>query len=132
MMIGIGIDICQICRIKKTVSFFGERFLTRIYTEAEKQYCFRRHNWNYQALAARFAAKEALYKALPAYFQPHIQWLDIQVDRLPGGQPALQFSSPIQTLVDQNQWKIWLSLTHEKDYALAVVAIEKPGHCSAV
>jgi phosphopantetheine--protein transferase-like protein len=63
MVIGIGIDIIEIERIKKSIDTYGDSFLNKIYTKNELDYCLAKHN-KYQHLAARFAAKEAIYKAL--------------------------------------------------------------------
>ncbi|MBP7461339.1 MAG: holo-ACP synthase [Candidatus Delongbacteria bacterium] len=127
MLIGLGIDICRIDRIRLSVERFGDRFLNRIFTKAEIESCYRARACIYQSLAARFAGKEALYKALPPHIQPQIQWLDIQIERGKSTSPVIHFSAPFQSIIDQNQWKIWLTLTHEKEYAVAAVVIESSG-----
>lgn len=63
MVLGIGIDIIEIDRIKETIEKYGERFLNKVYTKDELDYCLKKNN-KFQHLAARFAAKEAVFKAM--------------------------------------------------------------------
>src|ERR1700753_4211461 len=90
MIVGSGIDLVEIARIEQSVERFGERFLNRIYTSAEKPYCLRKRRAA-ESLAARFAAKEAGAKALGTGISRGVHWLEIEVTREPGGRPALRF-----------------------------------------
>ena len=78
MIIGVGIDIIEIERIKKSVDKLGSKFLDKIYTELEKQYSLSKAN-KYQHLAARFAAKEAIIKALSSIYNEGFRWKDIEI-----------------------------------------------------
>src|SRR6188508_553371 len=88
MIIGIGIDVIQNDRIGQSIQKFGARFLNRIYTEGEQEYCARCANPAIH-FAARFAAKEAAFKALGTGWAAGVKWKDIDVQRLASGQPEL-------------------------------------------
>src|SRR5579862_1422983 len=90
MIVGSGIDMVEVGRIQKSVDRFGKRFLDRLYTGAEQEYCLRKRNAA-ESLAARFAAKEAGAKALGTGISRGVNWLEIEVVRYPGGRPALRF-----------------------------------------
>src|SRR6267142_5916872 len=90
MIVGTGIDLVEIGRIKRSVERFGERFLDRIFTAAEKAYCLQKKNAA-ESLAARFAAKEAGAKALGTGISRGVNWLEIEVLREPGGRPTIAF-----------------------------------------
>ncbi|MCP2604633.1 holo-ACP synthase [Candidatus Aminicenantes bacterium AH-873-B07] len=110
---GIGIDIIEVERIAKV---FGKnkKFLFRIFTQKEINYCLSKKN-KYQHLAARFAAKEAFFKA----FGKKIGWKDIEIINQPSGKPELKILNP-----DISFKKIYISLSHLKKYAIALVIIE--------
>src|SRR5262245_52720442 len=88
MIIGIGIDVIQNDRIRESVEKFGDRFLNRIYTEGEQAYCKNCVNPAIH-FAARFAAKEAAFKALGTGWAAGVKWKDIEVERLASGKPEL-------------------------------------------
>ena len=81
MITGIGIDVIENSRIRDSLERFGDRFLSRIYTEAEKEYCSKCSNPEIH-FAARFAAKEAAFKALGTGWGGGGKWKDIEVKRL--------------------------------------------------
>ncbi|MFQ6082661.1 MAG: holo-ACP synthase [Candidatus Aminicenantia bacterium] len=113
MIVGIGIDIIEVNRIKKADQK-TRRFLERIFTKNELNYCLSKKN-KYQHLAARFAAKEAFFKAIGK----RISWKDVEVRNLPSGKPELKLLNPSLSFE-----KIHLSLSHLKEYSLAVVILE--------
>ena len=76
MVLGVGIDIIEIQRIIKSVERYGDRFLDKVYTTIELEYCLSKFN-KFQHLAARFAAKEAVYKAVTSGWEQGISWQDI-------------------------------------------------------
>jgi holo-[acyl-carrier protein] synthase len=115
MIIGIGIDILEVGRIQKVVER-NARFLDRVFTEREIQYSQPKRN-KYQHLAARFAAKEAFFKAVGK----RISWTDVEVVNEPSGQPRLV----VQAKEDFGFTTSHLSLSHLAEYALAVVILEK-------
>src|SRR5271167_1820648 len=90
MIVGTGIDIAEVPRIRKSIARFGDRFLRRIYTEGEIRYCESKAN-RVERYAARFAAKEAAMKALGTGWNHGVRWCDIEVTRQPGGRPTLTF-----------------------------------------
>jgi holo-[acyl-carrier protein] synthase len=124
MIVGSGIDIVEIERIQHSVDRFGARFLDRVYTRAEQAYCLRKRNAA-ESLAARFAAKEAAAKALGTGINQGVTWLEIEVQRAPGGRPLLAFygraAEHAERMGVQNTA---LSLTHSRDTAMASVVLE--------
>jgi holo-[acyl-carrier protein] synthase len=115
MIIGIGIDIIEISRIQKAIEK-NPRFCDRVFTKAEIQYTDGKKN-KFQHLAARFAAKEAFFKAIGK----HIAWADVETINLPSGQPQLV----IYAKEDFGFTRSHISLSHLADHALAVVILEK-------
>src|SRR6186997_2370144 len=88
MIIGVGIDVIQNQRIRESLEKFGARFLSRIYTETEAGYCNKCADPGIH-FAARFAAKEAAFKALGTGWAAGVKWKDIEVERLTSGKPEL-------------------------------------------
>ena len=84
MIVGSGIDIAEVPRIRQSIARFGDRFLHRIYTEGEIRYCDSKAN-RVERYAARFAAKEAAMKALGTGWSHGVRWRDCEVARMPGG-----------------------------------------------
>src|SRR3954462_11999321 len=91
MIIGIGSDLIDITRVAKVIERHGERFLNRIFTEAERAKADRRAN-RVQTYAKRFAAKEACAKALGTGFRGGVFWRDMGVVNLPSGKPTMQLT----------------------------------------
>jgi holo-[acyl-carrier protein] synthase len=125
MILGIGTDLMEIARIQQSIARFGDRFLQRVYTPSEIQYCSQKKNAA-ESFAARFAAKEAGAKALGTGISHGISWLELEVTREPSGKPGLTLSGRAagraRTL---GVTHINLSLTHSRDVALAVVIMER-------
>lgn len=90
MIVGTGIDIAEVPRIRESIERFGQRFLDRIYTEGEQRYCDSKANRE-ERYAARFAAKEAAMKALGTGWNHGVRWRDCEVVRMPGGRPTIAF-----------------------------------------
>lgn len=121
-------DLVQISRIASSVQKFGDRFLHRIYTPLELAYATSSPTLMMERLAARFAAKEAALKAL-ALADRGVAWQDMEVVRQPDGQCALQLHGKAAELAKIGGIvKTALSLTHDGDYAAAIVAalVETP------
>ena len=122
-MHAVGVDIIEIERIAQAVERWGHRFLGRIYTSGELQYCRGRS----PQLAARFAAKEAMMKALGTG-RHGVDWQDIEVVRPPGRAPTIRLQGRAlrvaQRLVVGHTA---LSISHSRDYAVAFVTIEIGG-----
>lgn len=120
MKISCGTDIIEIDRIKNAIENTGERFLQTVFTENEIEYCEARKVQKYQHYAARFAAKEAAFKALGNNMKNQvIDWKTFEVIRNENGKPELKVNGKIQDLESMD-----ISISHCKDYATAnVVAI---------
>jgi holo-[acyl-carrier protein] synthase len=124
MIVGTGVDIAEVARIRESVERFGERFLRRVFTEGEIQYCERKAN-RFESYAARFAAKEAAMKALGTGWNHGIRWRDVEVVRPKGQRPTLQFHGLAAELAQKMGAKnIALSITHTSEQALANVILE--------
>jgi holo-[acyl-carrier protein] synthase len=116
-----GFDIVQISRISASVECFGQAFTHRLYTLRELTQVTHAHALNLDSLAARFAAKEAVIKAL-ALSEAGISWRDIEVLKQTGGHCELQLHGRVAVRAQQAGCRHWqLSLSHEGDYAGAVV-----------
>jgi holo-[acyl-carrier protein] synthase len=124
MLVGTGIDLTDIPRIRKSIARFGSRFLDRIYTPREQAYCLRKRNAA-ESFAARFAAKEAAAKALGTGISYGVNWLEIEVTREPSGRPGLKFHGrAAQIAAALGVTNAALSLTHTGSLAMASVALE--------
>ena len=124
MIRGIGVDIVKVDRIEKAVERWGHRFLERIFTAAEIERCQKRAR-PAQCLALRFAAKEAFAKALGLGMRKGLRWRDIEVVHDNFGKPDLLLHNQAQRLLeDVEASRTWLSLSDERESALAVVVLE--------
>lgn len=119
MIAGLGIDSVQVDRMKKAAKRWGKDFLKRLFTEHELTYCFSHAN-PYPSLAARFAAKEALLKALDA--KALWKWKDMEVKRLPSGRPTVLLTGAAKRFAMKKKVRDFqISLTHDSGRATAVV-----------
>ena len=124
MIIGTGVDIAEVSRIRESIERFGDRFLHRIFTAGEVSYCGQKAN-RFESYAARFAAKEAGMKALGTGWSRGIRWRDIEVVRPKGQRPIIQFHGEAAVIAAKLGTKnIALSLTHTSEQALAHVILE--------
>lgn len=128
MIYSIGTDIVEIARVKDAVERWGGKFLKRIFTEGELSYCYEKRN-PYPSLAARFAAKEALIKALSISELEADQskriikittFKNIEILNHPTGKPFINLLGSLKT----DMFVIHLTLTHERNYAIATVVLE--------
>ena len=124
MVLGIGMDIVDAGRIERAALRMGERFLTRIFTPTEKTYCFGKASpWN--SLAARFAAKEAAFKAFGKGWPDCGGFLSVEVRVGENGRPGLLFHGDLEKIADDlGVRNAHVSLTHDGGYAAAVVVLE--------
>jgi len=127
VILGIGNDVCDIRRIEKTLERFGTRFLDRVFTEEERRKAFRRAH-PAATLAKRFAAKEALSKALGTGFRAGVHLRDIGVVNAPSGRPSFDLkkgaAAHLARLVPPGHTaRIDLTLTDEYPLAEAIVII---------
>ena len=124
MIVGIGIDVCEVSRIEAAIERFGDRFIRRIYTPAEIAYCQSKKN-AVERFAGRFAAKEAATKAIGTGLHFGVTWQDVEVSRLPGGRPTVLFHrTAAQHFARLGAKDAHLSITHSGDLAIAQVIIE--------
>lgn len=124
MIVGSGIDLVEIERIRQSVDRFGQRFLDRIFTSGEQAYCMRKRNAA-ESLAARFAAKEAAAKALGTGISRGVSWLEIEVIREPSGRPSIQFHGRAAEFASRlGVSHTALSLTHTATLSMASVVLE--------
>lgn len=121
MIYGIGIDIVKISRFKKAMDRWGDRFVNRIFTTDEFNYS-QTKNFPAESLAARFAAKEALFKAIGK----GLSWKEVEVKRQSSGKPDIHLTG--KALIIQQELAIshiHVSLSHHGDYAIAEILLEK-------
>jgi holo-[acyl-carrier protein] synthase len=124
MIVGTGIDIAEVPRIRQSIARFGDRFLHRIYTAGEIRYCDSKVN-RAERYAARFAAKEAAMKALGTGWSHGVRWQDCEVTRLPGGRPTMTFHGKAGEIAARLGVKhAALSLSHTVEQAIAQVILE--------
>ena len=123
MIIGSGIDLVEIRRIKRSIDRYGSRFLNRVYTGAEQAYCLRKRN-SAESFAARFAAKEAAAKALGTGISYGVNWLEFEVVREPSGRPSIKFHGRAAEIAARMGFSsVALSLTHTAELASAKMCI---------
>ena len=92
MRIVNGTDIIEISRIKKDIEELGKRFIDRIYTQKEIDYCEAKKNQKYQSYAVRFAAKEAIYKTLSGFIDFEYSWKDFEILNDANGKPYVKLN----------------------------------------
>jgi holo-[acyl-carrier protein] synthase len=124
-VIGHGVDLVDVVRIEQLIARHGDHFLERVFSPAERAYCERSVRRRAEHLAVRFAAKEAVLKALGTGWRHGIGWTDIEVTRQPSGQPGVQVRGRVADVAEQLGVRQWLvSLSHTGEQALAsVIAI---------
>jgi holo-[acyl-carrier protein] synthase len=124
VIVGIGIDIEEVARIRDAIERHGTRFVNRIFTPAEIAYVERKAN-RYERYAARFAAKEAGMKAIGTGWRRGVRWLDFEVANLPSGRPTLKMhGAAAQFAEGLGVRNVALSLTHTAHQGMAIVILE--------
>ncbi len=125
MIVGSGIDICEVPRIQASIERFGEKFIQRIFTPREIAYVSKKAN-KYERYAARFAAKEAGMKAIGTGWRKGVRWQDFEVVNEPSGKPTLLFHGKAKEFADRlGVTNIALSLTHTAQQGMASLVLEK-------
>ncbi len=125
MIFATGIDIIEIDRIKRSLQKYSDRFEQRVFTQKEIGYCHSQAD-PAKHFAARFSVKEAVLKCFGTGLTGGILWKDIEVDKQKSGQPVLNLYGKGKELFDQLKLKsIHISITHEKNYAVAHAIAEK-------
>lgn len=126
MIIKTGIDIIEVKRIKESIELYGEKFLERIYTKNEIEYCEKKNVKKYESYAARFAAKEATLKAISEMINNKfdISWTEIEIINSENGKPRVELSeSLIEKLNIKSEINIEISLSHIEETAIASVVL---------
>ena len=124
MIVGTGVDITEVARIRAAVDRFGHRFLRRVFTPDEIRYCVSKLN-SAERLAARFAAKEAGMKAIGTGLRHGVTWQDREVVRVPGQRPRLRLTGKAAEFAAKlGSRNIHLSLSHTAEQAIAHVILE--------
>jgi holo-[acyl-carrier protein] synthase len=124
LIVGLGVDISEVGRIKAAIERHGEVFLRRVYTAREREYCERFKN-KFERYAGRFAAKEAAMKALGTGWARGVRWVDVEVVRQKGGRPTMALAGEAGKVAERLGVKnIALSITHTETQALAQVIFE--------
>jgi holo-[acyl-carrier protein] synthase len=124
MIFGIGVDVVRISRIDSISKRWGKRFLRRVFTNQETEYCLLRKNPS-PHLAVRFAAKEAFLKALGTGYSQGVRWKDIEVVPTASGKPDLKLYDHTERLLQQRGiQRIHLSMSHDGEYGFVQVILE--------
>lgn len=118
-LFGIGIDVVEIDRVQSSIDEFGDKFIQRIFTQAEQEYC-QKHKFPFKHYAARFAAKEAVSKALGTGIGKDVAFTDIEVVKKESGEPEVVLHGAGAAFAQSNNIElIKISLTHAEHYAAA-------------
>jgi holo-[acyl-carrier protein] synthase len=124
MIVGTGVDLAEVPRIRASIERFGVKFVQRIYTPGEIAYVERKAN-RYERYAARFAAKEAGMKAIGTGWRRGVTWRDFEVANLPSGKPTLRFHGVAAEIAAKlGVRNISLSITHTAELGMAHVILE--------
>jgi holo-[acyl-carrier protein] synthase len=127
VILGTGIDLAEVPRVRAAIERYGRRFIERIYTPAEIAYVERKAN-RYERYAARFAAKEAGMKAIGTGWRHGVRWQDFEVLNLPSGRPTLKLHGVAARVAERLGVRaISLSLTHTAQQGMAFVILEGGG-----
>lgn len=125
MICGIGIDIVRVDRIEQAMARYGGRFADRVFTHSERSYCLS-HKRTAESFAARFAVKEAAFKALGRGWDECGGFTSVEVLRAPSGRPSVAFSGSAERFfLDMGAVSAYVSITHDAGLAAAVVILEK-------
>ena len=127
MIISVGVDLAEVKRIQKALEDprIGKRFRDRVFTSKEIQYCEKKRRGRYESYAGRFAAKEAVMKALGRGWGAKVTWLDIEVARARSGKPEIVLHDKTARFAEELGIRRWaLSITHTAEHGLAYVVAE--------
>lgn len=124
MVVGIGNDIIEIDRIKKSIERNGSTFLNKIFTENEIKYCESKGGAKWESYAARFAAKEAVAKAMPEHIDKKISWKDVEVTKNSNNKVTIGLSDHAKSIINP-KWNILVTLSHNRTMSIATVVIDE-------
>ena len=124
MILGTGVDLAEVPRIRASIERYGARFVERIYTPGEIAYVERKAN-RFERYAGRFAAKEAGMKAIGTGWRRGVRWQDFEVANLPSGRPTLRLHGVAAAIAEKMGVKsVHLSITHTAELGMAHVILE--------
>jgi len=124
VIVGIGIDVAEVDRIRHAIERHGRRFTERVFSSREIAYAERKAN-RYERYAARFAAKEAGMKAIGSGWRGGVRWHDFEITNLVSGRPTLEFHGVAARIAQSlGVRNISLSLTHTAEQGVAIVILE--------
>ncbi len=121
MIKGIGVDVVEIGRMKDVVAKWGDSFLQKIFTEGELAYA-RSKKFPLNHIAGRFAAKEAVAKALATGWSGGFRWKDVEVTNDPSGKPAIALHGYVREILDGST--VFVSISHSESVVVATAVIE--------
>ena len=127
MIVSVGVDLIEVGRIQRAIEDpqIGTRFRNRVFTEKEIQYCEKKQRGRYESYAARFAAKEAVMKALGRGWGSKVTWIEIEVARARSGKPDIVLHGNTALFAERLGIRRWaLSLTHTRGHGLAYVVAQ--------
>jgi len=123
MIYGVGIDLVKVERMKEVMERWGQRFLEKVFTAGEISYCYGKRN-PYLSFSVRFAAKEALIKAMSSAVPVSLK--EIEVVNVDSGKPLLKVDGRVQSFFKEKLIrKVHVSLSHEHEYGVACVVLEQ-------
>jgi holo-[acyl-carrier protein] synthase len=124
MILGTGVDLAEVARIREAIGRHGDRFVRRIYTSAEIAYVESKAN-RFERYAGRFAAKEAGMKAIGTGWKRGVRWQDFEVFNLPSGRPTLRLHGEAARIAEKmGVTTVSLSITHTSELGMAHVILE--------
>ena len=127
MIVSVGVDMVEVERIRRALedTRIGRRFRPRVFTEKELQYCEKKRRGKYESYAGRFAAKEAVMKALGRGWGARVAWLNIEVVRARSGKPDIVLHEKTAGLAAELGIRRWaLSISHTAQHGLAYVVAQ--------
>lgn len=125
MILGLGIDVIEVKRVEASLARFAMRFQRRVFTEREQEYCRARKSKAAESYALRFAAKEAVAKAIGTGIRGGVDFADIEVETDPLGRPSIRLhGGAVRAAKKRGIARFHLSLTHEGELAVAFVVAE--------
>jgi holo-[acyl-carrier protein] synthase len=127
MIVSVGVDLIEVERIQKALEDpqIGTRFRARVFTEEEIKYCEKKQRGRYESYAGRFAAKEAVMKALGRGWGSKVTWIEIEVARAPSGKPDIALHGKTALFARGLGIRRWaLSITHTQAHGLAYVVAQ--------
>jgi holo-[acyl-carrier protein] synthase len=120
----VGIDLVEVPRIREAIRRYGDRFISRVFTPWEIQYCYSKINPEL-SFAARFAVKEAVFKAIGTGFADGVKWTSVEVVNDRRGQPEVRLGQGIKKHIGEK--RIIISLSHTREYAVASAILVSNG-----